>query len=193
MKRYFRLFLRMIGLLIALPFSILFIIFGFIADYLDRYSEVSAFISRFPFYVGEYIRLYYYKFTLKKVGKRVTFKYGSYCQYRNCYIGDRVLIGFYNLVGEVNIGNDVLIGSYVNFASGVHQHSYDDSNKKINDQKSVGREMINVGCDVWIGNNCSIANDIGDRCVIGTGSIVVSKLDSHGVYAGNPAKFIKRI
>ncbi|MDA8441986.1 MAG: acyltransferase, partial [Peptococcaceae bacterium] len=159
----------------------------------DRYAEVSVLAAHLPFYVGECSRYFYYKFTLKQVGRKVVFKYGSFCQYRNTFIGNRVLIGFYNILGEVTIGDDVLLGSYVNITSGKNQHSFADVNQKINAQPALGRVMVHIGNDVWIGNNAVIAADIGSRCVVGLGSVVVKKLSSHGVYGGNPAKLIKQI
>jgi len=54
------------------------------------------------------------------------------------------------------------------------------------------RETI-IGNDVWIGDNVIICGgcSIGDGVVIGAGSIVTKDLAPYGVYAGNPARFIK--
>jgi virginiamycin A acetyltransferase len=184
---------RLFGMIVAMPLSLPFILIGWVAIGLDRFSEVSVFLSRVPFYIGEYLRLYYYKCTLVRCGNRVVFKFGSTCQYRKTAIGNNVLIGYFDLLGEVDIGDDVLIGSYVNFTSGLRQHSFENPRLKICEQPSEGRKLITIGSDVWIGNNSVICNDVGDRCVVGAGSIVIDRLESHGVYAGNPAKFIRHI
>ncbi len=178
-----------LGFLVSLPWIIL----GLLASFFDQYYEVSQSISRVPFPFGEYLRYFYYKGTLKSVGRKVTFKYGSYCQYRNTIIGNRVLIGAYCCLGEVNIGDDVLIGGFVNFLSGTGQHGFNDPAKKISEQPGIGRRMIQIGSDVWIGSNSVVCNDIGNRCVVGVGSLIVKSIEGHGVFAGHPVRLIQAI
>jgi acetyltransferase-like isoleucine patch superfamily enzyme len=179
--------------ILAFPIGLLFILLGNLSKLIDSYSEVSILISKIPFTFGEKCRYLYYRKTLKSLGKNVVFKYGSFCQYPDITIGNRVRIGYYNTLGEVNIGDDVLIGGYVNFISGRKQHSFDDPEQLISTQKSHGRSPINVGSDAWIGSNCVIMADLGSRCVLGAGSVVVKAAESCGVYAGNPAKLIREI
>ena len=72
-------------------------------------------------------------------------------------------------------------------------HSYMSKDTPITEQGFLpGKGGIVVGDDVWIGANCVILDgaEIGTGCVIGAGSIVRGKLDSYGVYAGNPLKKI---
>jgi acetyltransferase-like isoleucine patch superfamily enzyme len=187
-----KLYILLISLL-AFPFALLFIVIGKLSIYCNAYSEVSLIASRIPFLFGQRIRFFYYKATLKHLGKEVVFKYGSFCQYNTASIGDRVLIGYFNAIGEVTMGNDIVIGGFVNFISGTNQHSFDDPLQTINKQSAAGRSMIIIGSDVWIGSNAIIASNIGDRCVIGAGSVLVKPAQSNSVYAGNPAKLIKNI
>lgn len=178
---------------LAVPTAIPFIILGWLAILCDRYSEVSLVVSKIPLHLGEYVRYYYYKFTLRELGKDVTFKYGSFCQYNNTRIGSEVLIGYYTALGEVSIGDNVVVGGFVNFLSGTEQHSYADPSKPIRSQMAPGRKMINIGSDVWIGSNAVIAANIGRRCIIGAGCILVRDAESHSIYAGNPSKLVKKI
>ncbi|TKC13070.1 acyltransferase [Pedobacter polaris] len=179
--------------ILALPFALVFLIMGRLAIYAGAYSEVSIIVSKIPFLFGQIVRYYYYKATLQKLGKNVTFKYGSFCQYPSARIGNRVLIGYYNAIGEVEIGDDVVIGGFVNFISGTTQHSFEDQTQTISNQKALGRSMITIGSDIWIGSNAVIASSIGNRCVIGAGSVLVKPAEDQSVYAGNPAKLIKKI
>ena len=113
--------------------------------------------------------------------------------YRRAKIGRRVLVGYFNTLGEVDIGDDVLLGGNITVLSGLSQHSYDDRNKSIWDNPSPGRRMVRIGSDVWIGSHAVVGSDIGDRCVVAAGSVVVKPVDSHTVVGGNPARHLKSI
>jgi acetyltransferase-like isoleucine patch superfamily enzyme len=191
--KYCRQFYIALISVIALPLALIFICFGWIAIVTRAYTEVSILASRIPFMFGQRVRYYYYKATLKSLGSNVVFKYGTYCQYPNAIIGNRILFGYFNTIGEVHTGDDIVIGGYVNFLSGTSQHSFQNRNEKIINQKGFGRKMITIGSDVWIGSNSIIASDVGERCVIGAGSLLVKPAKSFGVYGGNPAKLLKNI
>jgi acetyltransferase-like isoleucine patch superfamily enzyme len=174
--------------------ALLFIPLGLLSDrWKGEISGPSLLLSRVPFQAGELARLYYYRALLAGVGRDVTFKYGAFCQYRTASIGNRVLIGYFNTLGEVRIGDHVLVGGNVNFLSGLTQHSFDDPDKLIWDTPGKGRTLVTVGSDVWIGSNAVIGADVGDRCTVAAGSVVVKAVESHSLVGGNPAKFLRAI
>ena len=51
-----------------------------------------------------------------------------------------------------------------------------------------------IGNDVWIGEGCLIKGGvkIGDGAIIGMGSVVTHDVPPYEVWAGNPARFIKK-
>jgi len=61
----------------------------------------------------------------------------------------------------------------------------------------IGIDNINmetiIGHDTWIGHRCIILPNIkiGNRVLIGAGSVVTKDIPDDMVYAGNPAKFIR--
>ena len=60
------------------------------------------------------------------------------------------------------------------------------------DRNSWGR--ITVGNDVSIGSGATIpAVSICDGVVIGAGSVVTKSITEKGVYAGNPARLLRRL
>jgi acetyltransferase-like isoleucine patch superfamily enzyme len=180
--------------LVAFPFAFPFMLIAKASHAVHgKIIEPSIVLSRVPFYLGERVREIYYRSMLLSVGKGVTFKYGSFCQYRNTRIGNRVLIGYFTTLGEVSIGDNVLIGGNVNILSGLGQHSFSDPKTLIWDTPAPGRRMITIGSDVWIGSDAVIGNDIGDRCVVAANSFVVRKVKSHTLVGGNPAEILMGI
>jgi acetyltransferase-like isoleucine patch superfamily enzyme len=53
-------------------------------------------------------------------------------------------------------------------------------------------EKVKIGNNVFLGANSVVLPGVtvGDNVIIGAGSVVSRNLNSNGVYAGNPAKFI---
>ncbi len=184
--------LRRLGLIIAVVLWPLYIMFGLISVYGGRFSDYSIFLSKIPFYAGEYVRYYYYRFFLQKCGTNTIFRYGSFVQYSDVEIGSRCLIGYYNAVGLVSMGDDVLCGGFINFTSGLRQHTFENQDQPINKQHGK-RTRIIIASNIWIGNNCVICANVGERTVIGAGSVVINDIEGQGVYAGNPAKKLKSL
>ena len=62
-------------------------------------------------------------------------------------------------------------------------------------EKLICEKRTVIGDDVWIGANTVILEgiSIGERSVIGAGSVVTKNVLPDSVYAGNPAKFIRKI
>lgn len=95
--------------------------------------------------------------------------------------------------GHVNIGDYTFCGHGVSFLTGTH----DILKNGIDRQSSVpskGRD-ITIGSGVWIASHAIILGpcEVGDNVVIGTGSLVTGKIEANSLYAGSPAKFIRRI
>lgn len=110
-------------------------------------------------------------------------------------IGRRSVIGAYNWLqgaGEIEIGDDVIIGPGVRIISTTHDISDPD-------QPFACQPLI---CgSVWIGNNVWIGADvviltgvsIGKNVVVGAGSLVTRDLEEGGVYVGTPARRVKEV
>lgn len=160
---------------------------------MGKYKDITLPLAYIPGDFGNYVRLFFYKLTLKGgIGKGSRIHFGSYCQYRNISIGNNCSIGTFNALGLVDISNDVITGSNVNFLSGLNQHGINDPSKPFRLQAGL-KQKIFIENDVWIGSNSVVCANIGSRVVVGVGSVVVTELPSNGVYAGNKAKLIKTI
>ncbi len=92
--------------------------------------------------------------------------------------------------GDIEIGEDVLIGPNVQIIS--YQHNYKDKNMEIKKQGSVKAKII-IEDDVWIGASSVIMAGIKIKkgAVIGAGSIVTKDVEAYSVVVGAPAKKVK--
>ena len=100
---------------------------------------------------------------------------------KNIFLGEGVVIDTIR-PDLLTIGDNTLITARCMILT----HFYKDGNFYYGDVK------IGNGC--FIGMNTIIANSvtIGDGAVIGAGSIVTKDIPAGEVWAGNPAKFIKK-
>lgn len=95
--------------------------------------------------------------------------------------------------GEIIIEDHVFFGHGVSLITGTH-----DFNKKglerINSYPKEGRDII-IRTGVWIASNVTVIGpcEIGENSVVGAGSLVLGDIPADCVYAGSPAKFIKKI
>ncbi|MBC6558547.1 N-acetyltransferase [Citrobacter braakii] len=124
----------------------------------------------------------------------------------DCILGDNVFVGpFVEIQGNTQIGADskiqshtficeyvtlgarCFIGHGVMFANDMFR-----GGKPNADRNSWGR--ITIGDDVSIGSGATIlAVTVCDGAVIGAGSVVTKSITEKGVYAGNPAKLLRRL
>lgn len=116
------------------------------------------------------------------------------CDYgENIYFGESVFINFDCIFldsAPIRIGNRVMFAPSVKLFTATHPLHHEKRNSGLEFAKP-----INIGSDVWIGGG-AIVNpgiSIGDRSVIGSGSVVTKDVPSDVLVAGNPARVIKAI
>jgi acetyltransferase-like isoleucine patch superfamily enzyme len=102
-------------------------------------------------------------------------------------IGIRTKIQSHSFICElVSIGDDCFIGHGVVFINDLFSCGSPAGGDKLK------WKSTRIGNNVSIGSNASILPvEICDNVVIGAGSVVTKNITMPGVYAGNPAKFIK--
>jgi virginiamycin A acetyltransferase len=113
----------------------------------------------------------------------------------------RLQVGSYCSIAEglyINVDADFHPMSYaasINFDSEIRMKEDGFSlSLSLGDQYNRARKGVSIGNDVWIGKDVRIfhGTEIGDGCVIGERSLVKGKCESFGVYAGIPAKLLKK-
>lgn len=94
--------------------------------------------------------------------------------------------------GGIEIGNDVIMGSYVSFHS--ENHNFDDPSKLIREQ-GVTSKSIKIGNNIWVGAKVTFLDgcQVGDNSVVAAGAVVNGVYPPNSVIGGIPAKIIKTI
>lgn len=116
------------------------------------------------------------------------------CDYGcNISIGENFFANFNLTVldeAKVTIGDNVFIGPNVNIYTACHPIDADQRDSMVE-----WAEPVSIGNSVWIGGNTTILPgvSIGNRSVIGAGSVVTRDIPDSVVAAGNPARVIKQI
>lgn len=104
-------------------------------------------------------------------------------------VGSRTKIQSHSFVCElVTIGADCFVGHGVMFVNDLFASGGPAKGDK------TKWKATEIGNQVSIGNNATILPVmICDNAVIGAGSVVTRDITSPGIYAGNPARFIREI
>src|SRR5688572_2881908 len=127
-------------------------------------------------------------------GKDLWLQPPFYCDYgTNIKVGDKVFFNFNCVVldvAQVIIGSRTLFGPNVQVYTATHPLNHKE--------RAVGLEyakQIFIGEDVWIGGNAVICPGvtIGDRSVIGAGSVVTKEIPQDVFAAGNPCEIIRHL
>lgn len=116
----------------------------------------------------------------------------SFCGY-DCEIINTNIGKFTSIANNVIIGGAMHPMDWVSM-SPVFYHGRDSIAKKFTEFKRPIDKKTIIGNDVWIGQYAMIKQGvtIGDGAVIGMGSVVTKDVGSYEVWAGNPAKFLKK-
>ena len=127
-------------------------------------------------------------------GKNFWIEPPFYCDYGyNITAGDDVYFNFNCVILDVtpvSFGSRVLVGPNVQFYAATHPVDY-----QIRGNLLESGTPISIGDDVWIGGASIICPgvSIGDRSIIGAGSVVTKDIPSDVIAAGNPCKVIRKL
>ena len=111
--------------------------------------------------------------------------------YQNLTIGDNTTLNHgvvLNLSDKVNIGCNVRVSTYVTFHTG-------KLISNIAGEQSHITSSIVIENNVWIASSCVInpGVSIGNDSIVGANSFININIEPYTMYAGSPAKLIKRI
>jgi maltose O-acetyltransferase len=117
-----------------------------------------------------------------------------FCDYgTNIVLGSKVFFNFNCVVldvAPVTIGSNVLFGPAVQIYTATHP--LDAATRR---QWLEFAKPISIGSDVWVGGGAILCPGItiGDRTVIGAGSVVTRAIPSDVIAAGNPCRVMREL
>lgn len=120
-------------------------------------------------------------------------------------------LGKYSYIGEhtslicTKVGSFTSISNFCAIGGGMHPTEWVSTSPVFNSARSILHYNMSqnkyepfvettIGNDVWIGANCLIRGGvtIGDGAVVGMGSVVTKDIGPYEIWAGNPAKLIRK-
>ncbi len=126
-------------------------------------------------------------------GESVWMQPPFFCDYgSNITLGERVFFNFNCVVLDVcrvRIGDYTLFGPGVQILTPLHP-----MNAALRRREEFGKP-IDIGADVWVGGGALILPGvtIGDRAIIGAGSVVTRDMPDGVFAAGNPCRVIRSV
>lgn len=117
-----------------------------------------------------------------------------HCDHGNgLYLGEGVFVNYNGMfldAADITIGSHTLIGP--NCSLYTPQHPIDYRQRRHTVESAF---PISIGEDCWLGGNVTVCPGvtIGDRTIIGAGSVVTHDIPSDCMAAGNPCKVIKSL
>lgn len=153
---------------------------------------------RFNAVIGKSFVLYRYillKTLVKKAGDNIKIGHSVYLTYMdNCELGSNISINEFCSIGckgGVKIGDNVSIAHRSTILS--TSHNIPSKTSLIKDS-GVCLKKTTIGNDVWIGAGVVITAGvtIGNGVVVGANSVVTKDIPDYSIYAGSPAKLIRK-
>lgn len=120
-------------------------------------------------------------------------------------IGRYSYIGYRNIVINAKIGSFCSIGNDTRIGQSTHPLNWVSTSPVFNKEKNIMKKNFSknsfedekktlIENDVWIGNNVQIKSGvkISNGAVIGMGAVVTKDIGPYEIWAGNPAKMIRK-
>jgi acetyltransferase-like isoleucine patch superfamily enzyme len=141
-----------------------------------------------PGFAGRYLRGAFYFGALDRCSWETHIGFGTLFTHRGARVGAQVSTGMYCVIGHADIGDAVMIGSRVSIPSGKRQHL--DESGRLSAARNTF-ETVSIGAGTWVGEGAIIMADVGARCIVSAGAVVIREMPAGFLVGGNPAQPIK--
>ena len=190
MKSIVKACLRDISFILMLPLILAYKLQCLFTGRKDGFSGWSQLIALIPGTMGVYLRHAFYRHAMPDCGRDACISFGTVFSHSGVTVGRTTYIGNYCSIGDIQIGDDVLIASHVSIMNGCNQHGIDRLDVPVREQTGT-YPPVSIGEDTWIGEQATVTASVGKHCVIGAGSLVLTPIPDYAVAVGVPAKVVK--
>ena len=163
----------------------------FIYYKLPNYPNYPMIYKYFEFY-----RKLVHKYFFKSIGENTFLRNNvRFSHNKNISIGSNCIIGpnsILNAADNITIGDNFLGGPELIIYTA--EHGIENNGIPFIEQPNK-YAPVSIGNNVYIGARVIILKGvtIGDNVVVGSGSVVTSDLESNAIYAGNPARLVRKL
>jgi acetyltransferase-like isoleucine patch superfamily enzyme len=114
---------------------------------------------------------------------------------KNARIGNNCKISSHSFICEgVNIEDGVFIGHSVTFINDSYPRAVTSDGELQTEQDwVVERTLVRKGASIGSGSTILSNVEIGERAIVGAGSVVTKDVPANAIVAGNPAKVLRYI
>jgi virginiamycin A acetyltransferase len=179
-----------IATLLVLPAFLLYLAGRGLLGAQRAFPGWSQAFSLVPGLTGVYLRRAFYRLVLPRCGAGCCVSFGTVFSHPTAEVGRLAYVGVFCCLGDVTLGDDVLIGSHVSIANGGAQHGTDRLDVPVREQPGQW-PRVTIGRDTWVGDRCVILADVGEHCVIGAGSVVTKPIPDYAIAIGVPARVLR--
>lgn len=155
----------------------------------DCFVAHVQFLSLIPGKVGVFIRRAFLRMSSAQCSKSTTVGFGTLFSGPEIRFGEHVYIGPFGSIGEIDIDDDVLIGSHVSIPNGGKQHGIERLDVPVREQPGEW-QRIRIGRDSWIGDRAIVMANVGEKCIVGAGAVVTRPVPDFAIVVGCPARVI---
>ncbi len=157
------------------------------------------------FYISKIFRKIFLTPAVRGSELHPTARVGSGSAVTDSKIGKYSYIGDNSCVSMAKIGSFTSISSFCSIGGGAHPIDWVSTSPVFTSSRSILRTNFTqnkfathketvIGNDVWIGTHCLIKSGvrIADGAIVGMGSVVTKDVGPYEIWAGNPARLIRK-
>jgi virginiamycin A acetyltransferase len=189
MKRLGKDFVGCVALCLVMPLLVMYWSLAGIVGPTRTFPGFSQLMSLFPGLSGQYLRRAFYSWVLPRCGRGSVVSFGTVFSHPKVEIGEHAYLGVFCCIGDVSIGDDVLVGSHVSITNGSRQHGTSRLDIPVREQPGEW-PRVTIGRDTWIGDRAVVMADVGEHCVVGAGAVVTRPVPDYAIVVGSPARIV---
>ena len=157
------------------------------------------------FYISKALRKYLNPPAIRDSQLDPTVAIWDNCIISNSTIGRYTYVSDHSRISHTRIGSFCSIGTLCQIGGASHPMEFVSTSplfykgrnafgRHIANNEFIEYENTKIGNDVWIGATCLIKSgvQISDGAVIGMGSVVTKSIGPYEIWAGNPARLIRK-